>query len=106
MPEDALLITCPPPHHPYCLVWSPCARVFEKSAVLPSDEYGKFLKKINPSNCLDEQWDADVRRFNCGTEECPIFDDLFSVRALCETYPLLSLTGVWRRAVLPNVHRC
>ena len=45
-----------------------------------SDEYVKFLEKVNPSNCLEEQWDLDVRRFHCGSEECPIFDGLFSVR--------------------------
>jgi hypothetical protein len=42
-----------------------------------SRRYIGFLKTVNPVNCFDEELDSDLRRFNVGGYDCPIFDGLF-----------------------------
>ena len=53
--------------------------------------YIDFLKKVDPTNCFDEDLDEKLRRFNVGGHDCPVFDAMFqyvSVRApLCLPRP-------------------
>jgi hypothetical protein len=39
--------------------------------------YIGFLKKVDPTNCFDEDLDEKLRRFNVGGHDCPVFDAMF-----------------------------
>jgi hypothetical protein len=58
-----------------CLSFPPGAT--GSSKILPGRRYIEFLKKVDPSNCFDDELDEQLRRFNVGGHDCPVFDAMF-----------------------------